>query len=92
MMKAVPGILVGMLLTACGSAKQDASPPGELPRVAIAGLAIESSTFSPARTDEEAFHPRTGGEVLEVDPFLAPDSADRKRAHWIPTLTGLGCS
>ncbi len=88
MMKAVPGLLVGILLTACGSAKQDASPPGELPRVAIAGLAIESSTFSPARTDEEAFHPRTGDEVLDVYPFLAPESADRKRAHWIPTLTG----
>ena len=28
----------------------------ELPRIAIAGLAIESSTFSPALTHEEAFH------------------------------------
>ncbi|MGI9545059.1 MAG: M81 family metallopeptidase, partial [Cyclobacteriaceae bacterium] len=31
-----------------------------LPRIAIAGLAIESSTFSPAKTHEDAFHARVG--------------------------------
>jgi len=45
---------------------------GKLPRIAIAGLAIESSTFSPARTVEEEFHARTGDAVLESYPFLAP--------------------
>ena len=83
----VRGLLVGFLLTACGPAKQNASQR-ERPRIAIAGLAIESSTFSPARTQEVDFHPRTGDEVLKAYPFLAPESNARKRAHWIPTLTG----
>jgi microcystin degradation protein MlrC len=64
------------------------SRQGERPRVAIAGLAIESSTFSPARTREEDFHARTGDKVLEDYPFLVPGTKDRERAHWIPTLTG----
>lgn len=59
-----------------------------LPRIAIAGLAIESSTFSPARTMEEAFHAKTGDEIFSLYPFLSPDSADRKRANWIPILIG----
>lgn len=88
MKKTAYGLLVGLLLTACDTGKQDERHRSELPRIAIAGLAIESSTFSPARTREEAFHPRTGDEVLEAYPFLAPESANRKRATWIPTLTG----
>ncbi|HUX97665.1 MAG TPA: M81 family metallopeptidase [Bacteroidales bacterium] len=59
-----------------------------LPRIAIAGLAIESSTFSPAFTHEEAFHAKTGDDVFSYYPFLAADSVDRKRATWIPTLNG----
>jgi microcystin degradation protein MlrC len=86
MKKAVFGLLV--CLTAWGSARQVESVQGGRPRIAIAGLAIESSTFSPARTHEEDFHPRTGDAVLEAYPFLAPGSNDRQRAHWIPTLTG----
>jgi len=31
----------------------------ELPRIAIAGIAIESSTFSPALSHEESFHAKT---------------------------------
>lgn len=58
----------------------------ELPRIAIAGLAIESSTFSPALTHEEAFHARTGDDVFTFYPFLSADSLDRKRATWFPTL------
>ena len=60
----------------------------ELPRVAIAGLAIESSTFSPAFTHEEAFHARTGNDVMDSYPFLSADSMTFGRATWIPTLTG----
>ena len=60
----------------------------ELPRIAIAGLAIESSTFSPAQTNEDAFHARVGEEVFSYYPFLSEDSIDRKRATWIPTLRG----
>ena len=88
MKKVVYGLLVGLLLTAWGSAGQSESHEAVRPRIAIAGLAIESSTFSPARTHEEDFHARTGDAVLEAYPFLAPGSKDRQRARWIPTLTG----
>jgi microcystin degradation protein MlrC len=92
---AVHGFLAAVLAAAgafaCagpGPATQNESRRKDLPRVAIAGLAIESSTFSPARTREEDFHARTGDAVFEEYPFLAPGSNDRKRARWIPTLTG----
>lgn len=58
------------------------------PRIAIAGLAIESCTFSPALTHEDAFHVKTGDEIFTSYPFLSPDSPNRKRANWIPTLRG----
>ena len=59
-----------------------------LPRIAIAGLAIESSTFSPALTSEEAFRARYGAEVFTAYPFLSSDSLWRRRAQWFPTLVG----
>src|SRR6185295_8616730 len=59
-----------------------------LPRIAIAGIAIESSTFSPALTDEAAFHAQYGKDVLSRYPFFAADSPLLKRATWIPTLEG----
>ena len=52
----VHGLLFGFLLTAGDPARQNESHQRERPRIAIAGLAIESSTFSPARTVEEDFH------------------------------------
>lgn len=58
------------------------------PKIAIAGLAIESSTFSPATTNEEDFKARTGNDVFDYYPFLSLDSINRKRAIWIPTLRG----
>jgi microcystin degradation protein MlrC len=60
----------------------------ELPKIAIAGLGIESSTFSPALTDEEAFHSKIGDSVFTKYPFLQIDSLTRNRAEWIPTLVG----
>ena len=59
-----------------------------VPRVAIAGLGIESSTFSPALTDEAAFHARYDTAVLSGFPFLSIDSPLRKRAIWFPSVTG----
>ncbi|MEN8124186.1 MAG: M81 family metallopeptidase [Bacteroidota bacterium] len=59
-----------------------------LPRIAIAGLAIESSTFSPALTHEDAFHAKTGNDIFSIYPFLTSDSTIRKRANWFPTLKG----
>ncbi len=60
----------------------------DLPRVAIAGLAIESSTFSPAQSGIEAFHARRGEEIFTYYPFMADSSATRARAQWFPTLRG----
>jgi len=81
-------IVLAIGLFACGKPKETATASKELPRIAIAGLAIESSTFSPAQTNEEAFHAKTGNAILSAYEFLAPDSADFKRAHWFPALIG----
>ena len=62
--------------------------PRPLPRIAIAGLGIESSTFSPALSDEAAFHARYGSDVLANYPFLAPDSPLRQKAVWLPAIVG----
>lgn len=78
-------IVAAIALTACSKTNDQAS---ELPRIAIAGLAIESSTFSPALTHEEAFHPREGDTILTSYEFLARDSATYKRAQWFPVLIG----
>ncbi|MCE6992659.1 M81 family metallopeptidase [Dyadobacter sp. CY323] len=63
-------------------------PKKTLPRIAIAGLGIESSTFSPALTTEEAFHARYGDDVFTSYPFMAADSGLRARATWLPALVG----
>lgn len=82
-------LLLITLLASCGQNNRSGNEPGtDLPRIAIAGLGIESSTFSPARTEEAAFHPRTGDSVFTRYPFLHADSVNRKRAEWVPTLVG----
>lgn len=63
-------------------------PVKRLPRIAIAGLGIESSTFSPALTNEAAFHAKYGDAIFSIYPFWSPDSAVRKAAVWIPTIDG----
>lgn len=76
-----------LLLYSCANISSS-DKTANLPTIAIAGLGIESSTFSPARTEREAFHPKTGDEIFERYPFLAEDSLTRKRAHYVPTLVG----
>ncbi|MFM9373691.1 M81 family metallopeptidase [Streptomyces sp. Da 82-17] len=58
------------------------------PVIAIAGLGIESSTFSPARTAAAAFHPQRGADVLTRYPFLAPGEPLREAAEWRGALVG----
>ncbi len=77
-------VIVAIILTSYSVSAQQK----RLPRIAIAGLGIESSTFSPALTDEAAFHAQYGSEVFNVYPFLSVDSPIRKSAIWIPTLEG----
>lgn len=67
---------------------QNNVPVKSHPRIAIAGLAIESSTFSPALTNEEAFHAKYGTDVFSFYPFLSVDSPLRNQAIWIPALVG----
>lgn len=59
-----------------------------LPRIAIAGLAIESSTFSPAQTEEPAFHAKYGTDIFSDYPFMKDGSPERKKAVWLPSVTG----
>ena len=77
----VAGVIV-CLATSCHPTQK------QLPRIAIAGLGIESSTFSPALTDEAAFHAKYGNDVFSTYPFFAADSPLRSRAVWIPTIVG----
>jgi len=58
------------------------------PVIAIAGLGIESSTFSPARTHAPAFHPQRADEVLTRYPFLSPGEPLREAADWRGALVG----
>jgi microcystin degradation protein MlrC len=52
------------------------------PRVAIAGMAVESSTFSPHRSGWEAFTLRRGDELVAHHPFLADGAPLREAADW----------
>lgn len=87
MKKFILTILCFSLLLGCSQSTKDQESK-KIPKIAIAGIAIESSTFSPAQSTEEAFHARTGEDVFSYYPFFAPDSANRKRANWVPTLKG----
>ena len=75
-----------LFLGAISCATKEETKP--LPRIAIAGLAIESSTFSPARSNTASFRVRVGEEIFSYYPFLDSASADRARANWFPTLRG----
>jgi len=77
-----------VLLFITQSCKEKQSEEKKLPRIAIAGIGIESSTFSPAQTHEEAFHARVGDSIFNRYSFFDADSDIRKRAEWIPTLLG----
>lgn len=67
-----------------------APPSPRKPVIAIAGLAIETSTFSPARTHAPAFHPRRG--TAEITAYhagvLGPGTALCDAAEWRGALVG----
>ena len=75
-----------VLVPGCNS--KSTSSKSFKPKIAIAGLAIESSTFSPATSDASAFLARQGEAVFEYYPFLQDESPQRKAAEWFPTLRG----
>lgn len=80
MKKGIFLITVLFLIIGCNAQKK--------PRIAIAGLAIESSTFSPAKTVESDFKARIDEDVFSFYPFLEKDSTLRNKVNWIPTLRG----
>ena len=47
------------------------TPQKKLPKIAIAGIKIESSTFSPARSTEESFNVAIGDEIYDMIPYIA---------------------
>ena len=82
-----PALLLTLLFLSVVVASH-AEGPNPLPRIAIAGLGIESSTFSPALTTEEAFHAKYGDDIFSSYPFFSADSLLRGSARWFPTLMG----
>ena len=58
----------------------------EKPRIAIAGIAIECSTFSPAQTDYNAFRISKQEDVYKLYTFLQEDSVLRNKADWYPAM------
>jgi len=82
-------LMLLFLLPSCNqTSKNKGSSSNDLPKIAIAGLAIESSTFSPARSNTEAFKVRRDEEIFDYYPFMNSDSSARQRANWVPTLRG----
>ena len=55
-----------LLLAAVALFAVSCSQEKKLPRIAIAGIKIESSTFSPARSTEASFNVAIGDEVFEA--------------------------
>ena len=55
-------------------------------RIGIAGLGIESSTFSPAKTTEKEFNIKYGDDIFSNYSFF--DDSYLKKADWFPSMTG----
>jgi microcystin degradation protein MlrC len=58
------------------------------PVIAIAGLACETSTFSPARTAAADFHPRRGREIIDRYAFLHSGTPLGDKASWEGAVIG----
>jgi microcystin degradation protein MlrC len=55
-------------------------------RIGIAGIAIESSTFSPHRTTLDDFRVTRGDDLLARYAFLAPGAPLTQGVEWVPLL------
>lgn len=58
------------------------------PVIVVAGLECETSTFTPARTEAAAFHPRRGQEIIYAYPWLHTDHPVGRSAEWLGALNG----
>ena len=57
-----------------------------LPRIAVCGISLEASTFSPALTTAAMLAPRRGREVLDAWDFWREGGSLADRAEWIGVL------
>ncbi|KAI2472122.1 Microcystin LR degradation protein MlrC [Annulohypoxylon bovei var. microspora] len=58
------------------------------PVIAIAGLACETSTFTPSRTLAPAFHPQRDAEIIGRYPFIQSGTPLGEAAEWRGALIG----
>lgn len=58
------------------------------PRIGIGGISIESSTFSPHVSGDEAFTMRTGADLRAYYPFLDAGRELADAAEWVPLVHG----
>lgn len=58
------------------------------PRIGIGGISIESSTFSPHISGDEAFTIRSGAELRAYYPFLDDGRELAEAADWVPLTHG----
>ncbi|KAH8820740.1 hypothetical protein F5884DRAFT_765013 [Xylogone sp. PMI_703] len=58
------------------------------PIIAVAGLACETSTFTPSRTQAAAFHPQRGTQIQEKYAFLRAGTPLGDAADWHGALIG----
>ncbi len=66
--------------------RKGSSMTSERLRIGIAGIAIESSTFSPHRTTVDDFRVTRGAELLARYAFLEPGAALTEGVEWVPLL------
>ncbi|WP_218145198.1 M81 family metallopeptidase [Nocardioides luteus] len=60
------------------------------PRVGIAGISLEASTFSPALTTTGMLAPKRGQEILDARPFWATGGSLAEAADWVPVMQARG--
>ncbi|KAJ9240321.1 hypothetical protein DTO169E5_4109 [Paecilomyces variotii] len=58
------------------------------PVIAIAGLACETSAFTPSRTLAPAFNPKRGKEIIDKYAFIQPGTVLAEAADWHGALIG----
>ena len=87
-MKNIFPLMLICLLKISFSNEVDAQPTR--PRIGIAGIQIENSTFSPAI--QETLRIREGLELMNSYPYLHPDSVMGKTVEWLPALIASGGS
>jgi microcystin degradation protein MlrC len=61
-------------------------PGSALPRVAVCGISLEASTFSPAMTTTAMLAPRRGRDVLDAWDFWRDGGSLADRAEWIGVM------